>query len=895
MHPSRLLLLSSFALLTPLGTARAQVTLPYDAPQILATDRQQIVLTLDLDGDGDQDAMGWWLDGPAAPSSPGNQDNGKLHGWLNDGTGKLELAWDVPYVGHYDTTIPRETIGSNDFDGDGDADWALVAGDRLRIFLSNGALPPTLWIDVPMVGDHRALVIANFDASDSARELAVASEDGWITVYDVQTDSASLQLLSTRDAGVPIVGPLVGAEFTGDGTADLLVSGARVFPVVGGVIQPLGTDFGLAADPATYMFAHDVGDLDGDGDVDAVTFAMNGAGDAIARVLRRTSSTTLTVEPAYAGGPARKLADIDGDGDLDGVCCTSGGGGPSGYYNHGTSVFRIALNDGTGQFAPAFEWPGLGSMAIAGAVDLDGDDDLDLVAGRTVHYAQGPWVGQPLQDPGDIAPRSPWTGDVDGDGDLDLDLHLGGYKSNRGDGIFKQRTLTLPAPPPNMARIGDGYVADWDGDGDPDMLAAIAAPGGGQGAMELLLNTAPGRFESAGVVDWTLVEGSEGLARRSLNGDLDGDGDLDLVVDTQVTVSGNTNHVWHNAGAAGFQYMGDVPGAYAGNLADLDGDGRLDLVGGLPTHFAMRWAANLGNGSFAPWVVIPGVELKPEAIPDLRPRFVTEDLDSDGDVDISTWFYNGSTSQVRVWWNDGGMDFTPQNLSPLMGGSQLGALAFDVHGNGKLDLVVGPLSNALDSVAVLLRSSDNTSYLPARSQVLLESYPGPLWRMNLAAGDLDGDGDPELVGHRLADDMRFDGPSSGQRLQIGAGIAGQGAIAPLLGAEGPFRVGVAVRLRLSGLRPGSTGVLTVTGVAAPPRALSSGQLGRPQAGFVLKPLHITASGTNGDPLGSGTWEHTFEVAPNLAGSSYQFQATLSDPDAPAGSSKSNLLYLTYGN
>jgi hypothetical protein len=344
-----------------------------------------------------------------------------------------------------------------------------------------------------------------------------------------------------------------------------------------------------------------------------------------------------------------------------------------------------------------------------------------------------------------------------------------------------------------------------------------------------------------------------------------------------------------------FQWFGTVPGAHARELADLDGDGWLDLVGGKSSSPWMHWARGMGDATFAPWAVVPGVELPGKTFADERPQFVADDLDADGDVDIVSWFYTGTKYQTRVWWNEGSMSFTPENLSPLMGGYQFGALALDVHGNGTLDLVVGPLENAYNSVAVLLRTSDNTGYLPARHQPLLESYPGPLWRMNLAAGDLDGDGDAELVGHRLADDMHYDGPSAGQRLQIGPGVAGQGDIAPLLGAEGPFRVGSEVRLRLAGLRPGSSGVLTISGVAAPPFAPSSGQLGRPQAGFVLKQFAVVASGSSGDPLGSGTWQHTFVVPPNHAGSTFRFEATMSDAAAQGGVSKSNLLYLTYGS
>jgi hypothetical protein len=896
MHVSRLPWMTAFACLCATTTINAQVSLPFDAPQVVATSQQQIVATLDLDGDGYEDAMGWWLDGPNAT----NPDNGKMHGWLNDGTGRLALAWDMPFTGSSaNGPIPREVIDVLDLDSDGDDDWVMGVGDRVRVYLSNGGQLPSMAIDHPVGVTLRGIVLADFDG-DGKRELAFSSMDGIVMVYEILLGSGTLQWVSSLHTGLPvIVGPLVAGEFTGDTTADLLVSGARLFPCIGGLLQPMSADFGYASDPATFMFAHDVGDVDGDNDVDVVTFSVNGAGERRARILRRVSPTTLVAEPVHAGGPARILADVDDDGDLDGVCCGGGSGPPVLGENDKVSVFRVAYNDGTGQFAPSVEWAGLGSVAIADAVDLDKDGDLDLVAGRTVQYAQGPLVAPPLADPGHSYDRPPWAGDVDGDGDVDLDLTLGGYLANLGDGTFEARSLTLPAPPQGMTRFGEGYVTDWDGDGDPDLLAPLELPASwGQEAMELLVNTAPGRFESLGVVDSTFVPWAYGWRQRASSADLDGDLDLDLIVRTEpITVV--RSYVYLNQGTAGYQSAGWVETAHIRALADVDGDGLLDALGAVPKappHAnPLSWAAGHGDGTFGPWMAIAGTWVRPD-----KDRFAAADLDGDGDTDLGVFGpLSGELQPALVLRNQGNAVFTQEIVGyakfEVATPPPFGVVAADIHGNGTLDLLIAPVASTPNAVDVRLLAAGGMGYLPTKTQVLL--YPHPdwpsQWRVDFAVEDLDGDGDPEIIGNRMAQDTRFNGPSSGSRLQVGDGQAGQGGVTPLLGAQGPFREGHTVRLCLNGLRPGASGVLTLVGTTAPPAAIS-GPTGLRGLGSFAQKIPFVASGASGDPLGSGTWEHSFVVTPNLAGTTWHFEAVVTDPDALGGHSESNLLVLTYG-
>jgi hypothetical protein len=210
--------------------------------------------------------------------------------------------------------------------------------------------------------------------------------------------------------------------------------------------------------------------------------------------------------------------------------------------------------------------------------------------------------------------------------------------------------------------------------------------------------------------------------------------------------------------------------------------------------------------------------------------------------------------------------------------------------------VLGPLSHTQNTVTVLLRNQDDSGYLaPLHQPVLLPYGPAPKWRMILAAGDVDGDGDPELVGNRVANDTLFDGPAAGQRLQIGTGVPGQGDIVPLLGAVGPFRVGETVNLSLCGMPPGATGWITFYDTTNSLPAPFSGTAGRLQTGPFAARMPFVASGVSGDPIASGTWTHSFVVKPQMAGAAWHYVALVNDPDAVGGKSRSNLLVLTYGN
>ena len=178
------------------------------------------------------------------------------------------------------------------------------------------------------------------------------------------------------------------------------------------------------------------------------------------------------------------LVDVDGDGDLDLICGNSGQN-------------RLYVNDGTGVFADmtATQMPAINDYTNALAVgDVDGDGDLDLVVGNAYGWYAGAQTRLYLNDgtgtfsdatatqmPVDnVQTRSVALGDVDGDGDLDLvcgNSQFGYYGAgsrtrlylNDGSGTFTDATASADA---RSLRHDQRSVVfgDVDGDGDLDMV-----------------------------------------------------------------------------------------------------------------------------------------------------------------------------------------------------------------------------------------------------------------------------------------------------------------------------------------------------------------------------------------------------------------------------------------
>ena len=336
------------------------------------------------------------------------------------------------------------------------------------------------------------------------------------------------------------------------------------------------------------------------------------------------------------------------------------------------------------------------------------------------------------------------TADLDGDGQLDI--VAADAAANRivwlrqsAPGAFSESVL---AEVPGPAHV---HAADLDKDGDLDLAVAslgVLFPNNQKiGAVVLLENDGRQHFTPHVVLDQ--------VARVAdvRSGDLDGDGDLDLSVAHFGYDQGETRWL-ENAG--GWRYeshlLQSLSGPINAEIADVDGDRDLDIV----TLVSQEWEEiytflNDGRGQFTARRIFGASN------EDFGSSWISlADLDGDGDPDVV--YSNGdafdyATTSGRSWngvqWleNTGGGAFTFHRLADIPGAS--GPQAADLDGDGDLDIaVVSAYNNWADPKAQSLVVLEQTS---RGVFTLRDVASAPTHLVTLAAGDLNGDGRPDLV------------------------------------------------------------------------------------------------------------------------------------------------------
>ena len=339
------------------------------------------------------------------------------------------------------------------------------------------------------------------------------------------------------------------------------------------------------------------------------------------------------------------LVDLDGDGDKDIVFANG-----QGYSTLGVLLKpRIYINNGTGVFA----------------------DETDArAAGITGCF------------------RGAEAGDVDRDGDWDLILAQDYNRRpllliNNGSGVFSDQTVArLPNIAMGSARAQFG---DIDNDGDLDIL--ICNSGASRfattGRPRIFNNDGTGVFTDAPTTQFP----STALAEQMdcVFGDVDNDLDLDFHVGTRAS-GVNSSQLWLNNGSGGFTrltpFVTDAT-CYSYDFGDIEGDGDLDLIGvnagATNTELLLR-----NNGAGTSWTAVSSQITPNPTVDDNDSRFI--DFDNDGDLDLLIAALGGPD---RIYRNNGLGTFTQvtTGVLPAITDSSLDIKVGDVTGDGKPDII----------------------------------------------------------------------------------------------------------------------------------------------------------------------------------------------------------------
>ena len=290
-------------------------------------------------------------------------------------------------------------------------------------------------------------------------------------------------------------------------------------------------------------------------------------------------------------------------------------------------------------------------------------------------------------------------------------------------------------------------TGDVDGDGDLDML--VSSSYFFTGTVQVRLNNGSGAFT------FNQDVGVGTSPKGVVLGDVDGDGDLDFVAanDGDNTVSVRLNNGIGAFGGGSEVAVGNQP--YGVALGDVDGDGDLDLLTANGGNVNVSVRLNDGSGAFGGGQDV-GVGFIPQSV-------ALGDVDGDGDLDMLAANQRSGTVSVRL--NNGSGAFG--GGSDVATGDPQSVALGDVDGDGDLDFVAANDGGGTVSV----RLNNGSGAFGGGSDVAVGSRP-----YSVALGDVDGDGDLDFI------TANYDANTASVRLNNGSGVFGGGSD-PAVGSQ----------------------------------------------------------------------------------------------------------------
>ncbi|MGA1792498.1 MAG: FG-GAP repeat domain-containing protein [Thermoplasmatota archaeon] len=393
------------------------------------------------------------------------------------------------------------------------------------------------------------------------------------------------------------------------------------------------------------------------------------------------------------------VIDFDSDGDNDTVAITTN--------NNRLTIFE---NDGIGGLTYHSNFTTEGNPTRLGVadIDLDGRSDLVISNRRDISDMEGNRHEIFVEDK-----MVTWLSTVS-------------FWLNKGNGDFEREVEDLRT----QKGVSSIDCGDINGDGYPDVIM----PNLGYHNISVLLSNGDGNYKRGAPInlDSTLLPSMDPIQAKLH--DIDNNGYLDILA---ITKSADSALVYPGNGDGTFkpffQYYGGLnPTSF--ELMDYDTDGDLDII----TSDWKGWIekngengtvsviTNLRSGIFGTYTQYPTGN---------SPRGVfVRDIDDDGDLDIASANYFGST--VSILRNDGLGQFSKKHMEYPIGLEPYAVVLEDFNGDGLMD---GASADEANFRIVLMKSDGNGGFTSDRYLYDIGAYP-----FSLRSGDIDNDGDMDL-------------------------------------------------------------------------------------------------------------------------------------------------------
>lgn len=596
------------------------------------------------------------------------------------------------------TSVNNATdVSFGDLDGDGDYDIAASSrdDDTIAWFENNGGTNPTFTkvVLTNAADGARRVSIVDIDSDGDLDILAVSNYDDTVSWFENDgaiAPSFTEQVVTHSADGAN--GISVG-DVDGDGDLDLFLASTNDNTIAWyeattklqiTTVSPVAQATSIAADsPITIDFTTTLDPTTINLEAILITGSQTGI---IEGTLSGGGTSTLLFDPLSNFKP----------GEIITVVLTTNLSSEEGFFLQHPTMFSFVVQTASLSTPVAYidhtVTTALDYVTKINLVDLDKDGDLDIVS-SSVNDDTIAWFennGDPVNPvftKNTItltanAATSVVVADLDNDGDLDVvssssqDDTVAWYENDgNADPTFTKIIITTTADWAFLVAVGD-----LDNDGDLDIIS------GSQSDLTLAW------FENDGASDpsfsqnviSTTVSGIHDIAV----GDLDNDGDLDMLVALRYS---NTVSWYENNGAPNPTFNNNIittnaMTVKAVSLGDLDNDGDLDVLSTSTADNTIAWYENDGatNPTFTKTVISSTVS-------DLLTVNVG-DVDGDGDLDVLV----ANVNTFDYYENDGASDPTFTNvLITSNSNSASSIVGGDMDNDGDLDIVVGKFSDRI--------------------------------------------------------------------------------------------------------------------------------------------------------------------------------------------------------